>query len=1442
MTVEQHNEETIFKTAIKLQAPVERAAYVRQACGSDAALFARVETLLQAYDSAGDFLEIPPFAPEGASVPYPLEGPGTIIGRYKLLEKIGEGGMAVVYMAEQTEPLRRKVALKIIKLGMDTRQVIARFEAERQALAMMDHPCIAKVLDAGSTETGRPYFVMELVQGVSITEYCDRNSLSTKDRLALFVQVCHAVQHAHQKGIIHRDIKPSNVMVTHHDGKPVPKVIDFGIAKAINQKLTEKTLFTRYAHLIGTPAYMSPEQAELSDLDFDTRSDIYSLGVLLYELLTGTTPFSEEELRQAGYLGMQRVIREQEPVKPSTRIRMATRERQSVGAGPRACPMPGGHGGPPLREIQGDLDWIVMKSLEKDRTHRYETASALALDVQRHLASEPVLARAPGTVYRTRKFFRRHRSQVLTISVMVVIVLAAAVLLLQWNRDRRRLAETQGLQDAAILSQARERHARGDRAGALTLAQAILLSRHVGPDAQLLYASILVEGRQVDEATAMLEGLIDQRPAIAGAAHALLARLLWESQSPNAEKAREIEEHRQKAKALLPKTADAEAYFLQAMGAITVKEQLALLDKALQLDLGHYESRRLRAFTYYASRKYEKMKDDALAMTILRQQDPLGYSLQAIACRELGRYGEAMADFDRAIGLTREDNAARLDLSAQRCEVFLRTGDYQRVVDEAQAGLKLWPGHAVFQSYMFCALTTLGEYDEARTVYHEIVNAGPEAINRFNDGCARFVFDSLHARHPWHPADREPQGPAFLSMMEAQEIYRSASVKARRLVSASGFSAHWSPDGKKLAFSIGFIGYSGVAIYDPATRETELLIVPGKDPRWSPDGKHIAFVRDCRHLRVPEFVAAEDRNRHRPTIDEEVWVMNADGTEPKRLAQGSWPSWSPDSGHVYYFSRERGRVLCSLSLDDPGAEPKRIWTGRNATPAVSPDDRKVAYLENGVLKVLDRDSQSMLAQWRVTPSAWGGMVWSPDSNEICMGACDSLDTRTGLWIYRLDGSESGKTLDGAIGMGSWAPGRTNMVFCLGVGDGGEVWIADLNPDTPTLETLGPARSLEEHFRETVATWTRRIEANPRDPNAFWRRAGYNSLLHERIQADADMRQWSAIMSARLPSGSSSAASPSLTLVGDGPSGHRVVFSESFNLGKAINLGPLVNSPAREQMPCISPDGLELYFSSHRPGGYGGYDIWVAKRASVQDSWGPPFNPGPPLNTQSYEAVASISEDGLTLYGEYAPGEHGGQDLFSSTRVAKDAPWGARVDLGSVVNSSSMDSEPVISSDGCELYFTSSRPDGSGGLDIWVSRRTAPGAPWGKPENLGPGVNTPSQDWCGWMSPDGLTILIASNRPGGPAETQAWMPTWDNLDVWKTTRPSKDGSWGTPTNLGPSVNTAYTEFLTGISPDGRWCYFESNRPGGYERGDIWQAQIVPVLEVNDERMVTGKEQQ
>ncbi len=352
------------------------------------------------------------------------EAPGDRIDRYKLLQQIGEGGCGVVYMAEQTEPVRRRVALKVIKLGMDTRQVIGRFEAERQALALMDHPNIAKVFDAGATGTGRPYFVMELVKGIRITDYCDQNHLSTRQRLDLFTQVCQAIQHAHQKGIIHRDIKPSNILVTLHDGVPVPKVIDFGIAKATEQPLTEKTVFTALGQFMGTPAYMSPEQAELSGLDIDTRSDIYALGVLLYELLTGRTPFDAKELWQAGLDEMRRRIREEEPVRPSTRLSTMTdadltqvaQHRQSEPA-------------KLTRFLRGDLDWIVMKCLEKDRTRRYETANGLATDLRRHLDNEPVLACPPSATYRFQKLVRRNKlgfAAVSAVAAALVIGLGIA--------------------------------------------------------------------------------------------------------------------------------------------------------------------------------------------------------------------------------------------------------------------------------------------------------------------------------------------------------------------------------------------------------------------------------------------------------------------------------------------------------------------------------------------------------------------------------------------------------------------------------------------------------------------------------------------------------------------------------------------------------------------------------------------------------------------------------------------------------------------------------------------------------------------------------------------------------------------------------------------------------------------------------------------------------
>ena len=393
------------------------------------------------------------------------EGPGTVIGRYKLLQKIGEGGCGVVYMAEQEEPIKRRVALKVIKLGMDTRQVVARFEAERQALALMDHPNIAKVLDGGTTEGGRPFFVMELVKGIPITRYCDEHRLDTTQRLELFILVCQAVQHAHQKGIVHRDIKPSNILVADHEGVPVPKVIDFGIAKATaGQTLTDKTLFTAFEQFIGTPAYMSPEQAELSGLDIDTRSDIYSLGVLLYELLTGKTPFDAKRLVQAGIEGICHIIREEEPPRPSTRLIALDAAEQTTLARQRQIEPPKW-----VHLIRGDLDWIVMKCLEKDRNRRYETANGLARDIERHLTNEPVVARPASMGYRLQKSFRRNKL-LFTAAGVVGLALVLGVLVSSWQAIRatkavRREAEARLRADEAahVADGQRQRAEKGEQ-------------------------------------------------------------------------------------------------------------------------------------------------------------------------------------------------------------------------------------------------------------------------------------------------------------------------------------------------------------------------------------------------------------------------------------------------------------------------------------------------------------------------------------------------------------------------------------------------------------------------------------------------------------------------------------------------------------------------------------------------------------------------------------------------------------------------------------------------------------------------------------------------------------------------------------------------------------------------------------------------------------------
>jgi serine/threonine protein kinase len=501
-------EQSLFEAALAIPAGADREAFLKQACHENAGLYRRLTKLLAAHTRSAGFF------PECASQMLGVdqaevqelaisqsaaagEQPGQKVGRYKLLKQLGEGGCGVVYLAEQEKPVQRLVALKVIKLGMDTKNVIARFDAERQALALMDHPNIAKVLDAGATETGRPYFVMELVQGVKLTTYCDDNQLSQRQRLDLFIKVCHAIQHAHQKGVIHRDIKPSNILVALHDGVPVPKVIDFGIAKAISGRLTDDPAVTLLGQFVGTPAYMSPEQAEMSGLDVDTRSDIYSLGVLLYELLTGRPPFDQGELVSLGLDKMRQTLRETDPLRPSDLLTSMTSGDLTLTARLR-------HEEAPrlIRSLQGDLDWIVMKALEKDRQRRYETANALTWDVRRYLNNEPVLARPPSRWYRLKKLIQRNKvvyaSGAAVVLSMVIGLGVSTRMFIQERQGRLEQSRLRQQADAAReeAEQARANEARMRREAEAreNITQAVVLLGHGETEkADALLAAIPLE-------------------------------------------------------------------------------------------------------------------------------------------------------------------------------------------------------------------------------------------------------------------------------------------------------------------------------------------------------------------------------------------------------------------------------------------------------------------------------------------------------------------------------------------------------------------------------------------------------------------------------------------------------------------------------------------------------------------------------------------------------------------------------------------------------------------------------------------------------------------------------------------------------------------------------------------------------------------------------------
>jgi serine/threonine protein kinase/tetratricopeptide (TPR) repeat protein len=1065
--VSAKSEEAIFSTAIGFEDPVERQAYVARACGDDASLRAKVEALLRAHDSQC-LLDVPVIGREAIEQEAQLsEGPGTAIGRYKLLEKVGEGGMAVVYMAEQREPIRRKVALKVIKLGMDTKQVIARLEAERQALAMMDHPNIAQVFDAGTTESGRPYFVMELVRGVSITEYCDQNSLSTRERLELFVSVCQAVHHAHQKGIIHRDIKPSNVMVTLHDGRPVAKVIDFGIAKATDQRLTEKTLFTRYAQMIGTPQYMSPEQAEMSGLDVDTRTDVFSLGVLLYELLTGTTPFDSEYLLSKGYGELQRIIREEEPTRPSTKLSTLGEALTSIAKCRRTSPEV------LHRLIRTDLDWIVMKTLEKDRNRRYDSVSELTADVNRHLDNQPVLARRPSALYRMKKFVQRRRTMMMVTgavgATLLIGLVASTLLYVRVKRATGTVATLDRQMEAdRRLFTAQRLYAEGRYGAALTEMENQGLSGTPEPKAQLLRAQILLDLGRDKDAEAQLKLLLSAEPEIAGSAHHLLARIYRQTDPVKSK------EHGLQAEELLPQSAD--GYVLRALASATPDEALKWLDQALQLNPSDYASRKARALVYYGLRDYANMLHDADTLIAVRPKDPLGYTLRALARRETGELRDSLSDQDRAIELCQMKTELP-SLLDERRETYWRLGDYESALRDAEQCVALAPETLAYRAALGKILFKLRQYEAARQEFAQ-VQAGQGALWQAVRTMLGYAFDAANAGEVVEIPDSLSNVWPFLHMPKYVDLHAQLTRKAAPLVRGAFDMSSWSPDGRQLAYARSeFCGWDdnplemagsespvvarGIEILDLESGHTRLLVTSGGGPSWSPDGQYIAYVR------------ASEMTTTGP--DAEVWLIPALGGEPRRLAQGAYPSWTNDPTRLYFLSRLHEAVY-RIDITDATAEPVYVAACPGWYPEVSPDERYLAYAVNGELTIVDLPSGKTAVHWVVPgPEKYCCVHWSPDAKEISVSSLGLRDYCSGLWIFDFERRQGWHLLDSEAICCNWSKDRSRIALDLFF-PVNQIWTARVDPNLPTWQALAPLQTRSEYLR---SYWPRYVASYAR---------------------------------------------------------------------------------------------------------------------------------------------------------------------------------------------------------------------------------------------------------------------------------------------------------------------------------------------------------------------------
>ncbi len=1033
-----------------------------------------------------------------------IERPGGRIGRYTLLEVLGEGGMGIVYLAEQTQPIRRQVALKIIKPGMDSRRVLARFEAEQQALALMEHPHIARVYDAGLAPSGRPYFVMEHVRGLPITKHCDKYKLSIDQRLELFLRVCEAVQHAHQKGVIHRDLKPSNILVTTEGNQMTPKIIDFGVTRAIHQPLTEQTLCTEQGQLVGTPEYMSPEQADSQDID--TRTDIYSLGLVLYELLTGMLPFDPATFRTGGIDHIREVICREEPKTPSTRLNKASPEDSTVSAQRRRTDTRSLR-----RKLCRDLDWIALKALEKDRTRRYASVDAMAADIHSHLADQPVNAAPPAALYRAGKFFRRHRQTSVIFAMAALVFIAALLAVIMAARTDREHERAQSLEHQRALAQvqALAGSSRYDQALAGTVR--LLDSPHVGRQARLLHAQSLSEQmghldpNDLDSIVAQLESLTDGHDQVAGQAHFLLAEIYGEDDPWLPERTSEYQakrqHHRQEAERLIAGTAP--YYFLQAKASPVIRDRLRLLQKVLETepleaDNSHYDALRERAYIRYVQKDYVRMGEDASQMIMLRRGDPAGYMLRALSRREQGRWTEALADHDETIRLAPRDAV----LHHLRAWTYALMERYPSALDDWRQANALDPSNVHYAGVLYAVRIACGRYEEARQQYESLLSRpGVDLAYRAfmpaagSDWSMREWFDFvvgggafwLMVRQPsWkRPPEELPYSPCW-AIREATDDYRKLSRHAVCLLE-EGFGPDWHPDGKKIVYGQGTHWASALATLDLETGATEILTAPGMYPQWSPDGGTIAFVRDRQRIGLDAIsvighIPASERRRSGGKLSgpTEAWIFDVDSSEQRFVAPGSILRWSEDSKHVYYRS---AGALYSVALDK---EPPMSVTVPDVPGLLSPDGRYMAETRFRWLCVRDARTGMVVSEWLAPPFPATGLSlhWSPNSRELSIGGWPT--SRIGLWIFDVQTGEARRMLGVPVMSGIWSPSGSQMLIELS-GPHIEVWLADLDPNRPTAEAFGDGATVEEHCRELIEYYSRGVAADPNHVDSHLRR-------------------------------------------------------------------------------------------------------------------------------------------------------------------------------------------------------------------------------------------------------------------------------------------------------------------------------------------------------------------